>query len=299
MVVLTVEPGAVLEICGLTLPVRALGVQLAARPDLGRVEVGATVADHHATMEVRPLAPTLAQAWPAFTRDLAVLECRGLRWDVSAALAQVALQNLACGVRLSVWEPGAGAAAPPAAVATLLLDRALAFERGALREGCPVPPAAPAAGGAPLATLPAVALYAYGDPRAPWGAPAALAPWREGLHWIWASDPRLYDAATRRVRGAPVLQRAFDSPVATTATLYSTADDEHEVWLNGRPVARGARRAPDVQVTPGLAIRAGRNDLWVRVRNFEEWGHGGLCAVLAPDAPAVPPVRTDDTWRSW
>lgn len=297
MASLQVESAAALEIGGLSLSVRGLGVQLAQRPDLGRVVVGASMGDQHVHMEVRPLAQSRLQGWSNLTRELAVVECRGLRWDVSATLGHVALQNLMCGVTLSVWDKGAPDGAPAVAVASLHLTRELAFERGLLLEGCPVMP--PAAGGAPVATLPAATVYGFDDAKVPWGRPQALAPYADGLFWIWASDRRFYDASTRQVRGAPMLQRTVQSPTATTATLWSSADDEHEVWLNGQSVARSVRRAPDVTVSRNLALREGRNELWVRVRNFEDWGHGGFCAVLVPDLPGIPVVRTDATWRTW
>ncbi|HPC49474.1 MAG TPA: hypothetical protein PL016_05020, partial [Kiritimatiellia bacterium] len=140
------------------------------------------------------------------------------------------------------------------------------------------------------------------DWQARWiGANAATRPDCDlaGAQWIWTGDaPSLEQAA----QGVRYFRRVFDAPRGAQdapVLLALTADDEYEVFINGKRAAKtwghfNESRWMRFQDVSAL-IKPGRNLIAATVKNKAP-GPTALLAVLKfADGQAVP---TDTTWSS-
>jgi alpha-L-rhamnosidase len=141
-----------------------------------------------------------------------------------------------------------------------------------------------------------------GDWKAKWiGANAATRPQADlaGAQWIWAGDAERVDKAAVGKRWFRKTFEVASSAGAGAAMLEITADDQHEVYINGQLAAKTWGHLNDwrwirfIDVTK--FIRPGRNLVAVQVTN-EKPGPTGLLAMLKLPGGAV--VVTDGSWTS-
>lgn len=141
-----------------------------------------------------------------------------------------------------------------------------------------------------------------GDWKAKWiGANAATRPQADlaGAQWIWSGDAEGLDKAAAGKRWFRKTFEVAHAAGAGPAMLAITADDQHEVYINGQLAAKTWGHLNDwrwirfIDVTK--FIRPGRNLVAVQVTN-EKPGPTGLLAMMKLPGGAV--VVTDGSWTS-
>ncbi|MBU4460019.1 MAG: family 78 glycoside hydrolase catalytic domain, partial [Verrucomicrobia bacterium] len=140
------------------------------------------------------------------------------------------------------------------------------------------------------------------DWKAKWiGANAATRPQADlaGAQWIWTGDAEGLDKAPV---GKRYFRKVFDAPqnvADAPAMLAITADDQHEVYINGQLAAKTWGHLNDPRwirfIDVSKFVKAGRNLIAVMVTN-EKPGPTGLLALLTFAGGAT--VPTDASWTS-
>ena len=140
------------------------------------------------------------------------------------------------------------------------------------------------------------------DWKAKWiGANAATRPQADlaGAQWIWTGDAEGLDKAAAGKRWFRKTFEVAPAAGAGPAMLAITADDQHEVYINGQLAAKTWGLLNDwrwirfIEVTK--FIKPGRNRIAVQVTN-EKPGPTGLLAILK--LPGGAAVVTDGSWTS-
>jgi len=128
--------------------------------------------------------------------------------------------------------------------------------------------------------------------------PADLDPGIYNAHWIWlkgieeAENATVYFRKTFSLTGPP-----------KAATLEATADNEYQLWLNGKPVGSTSAKGEEAwrvadRFDVAAFLRRGENMIAVRAVNHT--GKAAFIASLAidPGDGRIIRVRTDGSWQA-
>ncbi|MBC8001109.1 MAG: c-type cytochrome [Opitutaceae bacterium] len=109
--------------------------------------------------------------------------------------------------------------------------------------------------------------------------------------WIWFR--KTDDAETRFFRKTFTL----DAP-ATTAELVATADDNLEVFINGRRALRANEWGRPQRADIKARLKAGRNVIAIRARNGDSSPAGVLAQITITTTAGKQTVVTDASWKA-
>jgi glucose/arabinose dehydrogenase/cytochrome c551/c552 len=111
--------------------------------------------------------------------------------------------------------------------------------------------------------------------------------------WIWGPEP-----ASEQEHRYFVHHFELDQSAVVTGGWFS-ADNQFQLWIDGRPWAQGSRWSQPVAIDPGMRLQAGFHG--IAVEAFNEGGPAGLLGYLEVEFESGErrTIATSAAWKSW